>query len=76
MAKRYGAFVVRYWWLAPGAVRVEVEHVQSGERVRVGSLAAALAWLEGQMAPPETSAPPGQPGGAAAGAAAPPERGP
>jgi len=51
MAKRYGAFVLRYWWLTPDAVRVEIEHVQSGERVQVGSLGAALAWLEGHVAP-------------------------
>lgn len=61
MAKRYGTFVLRCWWLARGATRVEVEHVQSGERVRVDSLAAALAWLEERVAAPEARAPPGPP---------------
>ncbi len=45
MARRYGAFLVRCWHLDGGAERVEVAHIQSGERAVVTSLAAALAWI-------------------------------
>jgi len=45
MARLYGAYVLRCWRLDGGAERVEVAHVQSGERAVVASLAAALAWI-------------------------------
>ena len=45
MGERYGAFLLRCRRRADGAWRVVVEHVQSGERVRLASLAATIAWL-------------------------------
>jgi hypothetical protein len=51
MAARYGAFLVRCWWLPDGRQRVEIEHVQSGERARVASLAAAAEWIGAQAVP-------------------------
>jgi hypothetical protein len=43
--ERYGAFLVRCWHRADGAWRVVIEHVQSGERARLASVAEAAAWL-------------------------------
>ena len=45
MSKRYGAFLVRCWHRADGDWRVAIEHVQSGERTRLASVAEAAAWL-------------------------------
>jgi hypothetical protein len=50
MAERYGAFLVRCWHRADGEWRVVVEHVQSAQRARFTSLAAASAWLQTQLA--------------------------
>ena len=50
MGERYGGFLVRCWHRADGAWRVVVEHVQSGQRARCTSLAAASAWLQTQIA--------------------------
>ena len=48
MSIGYTSFLIRYWRLADGARRVAIEHVQSGERVVVPTLGAALAWLDAQ----------------------------
>ena len=48
MTTRYTSFLIRHWHLADGARRVAIEHVQSGERVVVPTLGAALAWLDAQ----------------------------
>jgi hypothetical protein len=45
MAKWYGSFLVRCWHLADDAQRLEIEHIQSGARVRVATVAAAVAWM-------------------------------
>ncbi len=45
MAKLGGSFLLRYWHLGAGARRIEIEHIQSGERALVASAAAALAWI-------------------------------
>ncbi|MDP9375030.1 MAG: hypothetical protein M3Q65_21795 [Chloroflexota bacterium] len=45
MPGQYCAFLLRCWQLEGGAQRVEITHIQSGERARLASLAAALAWL-------------------------------
>ncbi len=42
MARLYGAYVLRCWRLDGSAERVEVAHVQSGERAVVASLARFL----------------------------------
>ena len=45
MASMYGAFLLRCWRLNGGVERIEVAHIQSGERTRVASVAAALDWI-------------------------------
>jgi len=50
--KRYASFVLRCWRLEDDQRRIEVEHVQSGVRTRVSSLAAALDWMEGRWGLP------------------------
>jgi|FLYL01.1.fsa_nt_gi hypothetical protein len=37
-------------------LRIELEHVRSGERVHVTTLAKALAWLEARLPPPHRRA--------------------
>lgn len=45
MPVHYNSFLLRCWGLGDQR-RVEVEHVQSRERLRVTSLALALAWMK------------------------------
>jgi hypothetical protein len=54
--RRHQSFLLRVWRLARGRSRVEVEHIQSGERALVGSVADALAWIQArsQGTPPPT----------------------
>lgn len=55
----YATFVLRHWRRDDGVERIEVEHVQSGTRARLASLAEALAWIDaGGPAPVTTTAPP------------------
>jgi hypothetical protein len=49
VTRRYGSFVVRCWWLENGEQRIDVEHMQSGSRVRVNALKAALDWMVAQQ---------------------------
>ncbi len=46
MPRVYSSYLIRCWRLVDGAGRVEVEHIQSGQRTRVASLGAALRWIE------------------------------
>lgn len=46
MASWYDAFLLRYWRYSSGEHRLTVEHIGSGRRIVVASLAAALAWIE------------------------------
>jgi hypothetical protein len=48
MAKRYGSFLLRRWRLPDGGERVEVQHIQTGDRVVFASLEAALDWIAAQ----------------------------
>jgi hypothetical protein len=57
MDRRYTSFLVRCWSLADDRRRLEVIHVQSGERARVGSLDEAFAWLAARTAPAPAAAP-------------------
>ncbi len=41
MAKRYSSFLVR-WWSQDGGQRIEIEHIQSGERALLSSISAAF----------------------------------
>lgn len=45
MDKEYRSFLIRHWLLSPGERRVEVEHVQSGDRMRLDSMTAAFDWI-------------------------------
>ncbi len=45
MVRPYASFVLRCWDLGGGEPRVKVDHVQSGESIRVTTLAAAVDWL-------------------------------
>lgn len=49
MRKQYGSFLLRCWRLPSGKYRVEVEHIQSGETVRLDSLDAASGWVAAQI---------------------------
>ena len=72
MRRGYRSFLVRVWRLGDGQVRVEVERVQTGERLRGVSLETALAWLRDQAPAGEAGAATGprHRGGAATGPAA------
>jgi hypothetical protein len=52
MDPRYSSFLLRCWRLGDGRRRIEVEHIQTGIRARVASLAAASAWIETCQARP------------------------
>jgi hypothetical protein len=43
--KWHGSFLVRCWRRETGPERIEVEHIQSGEKTLVASLAEAAAWM-------------------------------
>ena len=45
MARLCGSFLVRWWDLSRGEQRVEIEHIQTGEKTFVPSLAAATGWI-------------------------------
>jgi len=63
VTRRYGSFVVRCWWLENGEQRIDVEHMQSGCRVRVNALDVALGWMLARhgAASPVPGAAPGTP---------------
>jgi hypothetical protein len=44
--KRYASFVVRCWYGAEEVMRIDVEHMQTQERIRFASLEAAMRWIE------------------------------
>lgn len=39
------SFFVRWWVVNDGSLRIELEHIQSGERIVVGSPTEALVWM-------------------------------
>lgn len=51
---RHESFLLRCWGLRTERPRIEVEHIQTGERSRFGSLAIAMAWISAQAAQRET----------------------
>ena len=62
MARTYNAFLVRHWSLdAERGKRIEVVHVQSGDRSLVASMSQAATWMqtwadtEGQAGPARTA---------------------
>ena len=46
MARLYCSFLLRYWRVGSGEQRIEIEHIQSGARTHVRSLAAAIDWIK------------------------------
>jgi hypothetical protein len=46
----YRSFLLRCWSLDGRPHRIMVEHVQSGARVQVRSLAAAMRWIDARCA--------------------------
>ncbi len=46
MTRWFGSFLIRFWLLEGEEQRVEIQHIQSGEQVRVKSLEAALDWVK------------------------------
>ncbi|HZS94931.1 MAG TPA: hypothetical protein VFA78_09050 [Chloroflexota bacterium] len=51
MLTSYAAYLIRCWRDRSGLNRVEIVHVQSGERSLAHSTAEALAWIEGHGTP-------------------------
>ena len=49
-ARRRNTFLIHSWWLGDTSRRLVIEHVQSGERIAVASLTAALDWLSARDA--------------------------
>jgi hypothetical protein len=45
MARQLHSYLVRCWDLGTHDERIEIEHIQSGNRTVVDSLDAAIAWL-------------------------------
>jgi hypothetical protein len=58
MARWYGSFMLRCWRLPGGGERVDIEHMQSGGRTRVTSLAAAVTWIEAHCGQPTAESDP------------------
>ena len=53
MAKtRYCSFLIRCWSTSNGDARLLVEHVQSGERIAMPDIGAALGWIATWVFPP------------------------
>jgi hypothetical protein len=46
--KWHGSFLVRCWRRDIGPARIEVEHIQSGEKTLVTSLTEAAEWMSGK----------------------------
>jgi hypothetical protein len=46
--RRYSACLSRHWSLAGQAVRIDVQHIQSGACTTVATLRAAAEWIGGQ----------------------------
>ena len=56
MPGRYHAFLARCWYLGQDEYRLEIEHIQSGAKTRVTSLAAALDWMATRVGDPTNAA--------------------
>jgi hypothetical protein len=59
MGPAYAAFLVRWWRLTDGSDRVVIERVATGERATLGSLPAALAWMDARQPGGQPAAAPG-----------------
>ena len=45
MPKHLRSYIIRCWDLPEGDQRVEIEHIQSGKRIVVTSVASAVTWI-------------------------------
>ena len=45
MTRSYGSFLLRCWRLDADEQRIEIEHIQSHQRTRVATVAAAVEWI-------------------------------
>ena len=45
MRRRYDSFLIRWWRLASGVERIEIEHIGSGEKALVANLTVAMRWI-------------------------------
>ncbi len=45
MARVHSSFLLRCWQVGGGGRRIEVEHIQSGERTVCADVAAAVDWI-------------------------------
>ncbi len=45
MTRTYGSFLLRCWRLDADEQRIEIEHIQSHQRIRVATVAAAVEWI-------------------------------
>lgn len=48
----YRSFLIRCWRQTGREPRIEVEHIQSGGRLAVGSLAMAIVWISARAEMP------------------------
>ena len=46
MSTHYSSFLLRCWHGCGDEQRIKIEHIQSGERAQVTTLAAALVWID------------------------------
>src|SRR5687767_6286034 len=53
-APDYASFVIRWRRPSGRADRIDVEHIQSGERTHVTSIARALEWMDRHLTPDKT----------------------
>ena len=57
MAKHHQSFVIRCWKLDRGDERIEIEHIQSGEKHLTHSAAEANEWICARMNDPTRASP-------------------
>jgi hypothetical protein len=61
MFNRYAAYMIRCWRDDCALRRLEIVHIQSGERVVVESLSAALEWIDAHRPPDDLPVLPSRP---------------
>lgn len=48
MERKHGSFLLRCWWRNGTVERIEIEHIQSGERELLSSVSEAITWISSQ----------------------------
>lgn len=49
MAKHHQSFLIRCWQLDRGEKRIEIEHIQSGDRWLAHSTSEAIDWIHARL---------------------------